>query len=178
MEAGRPRYDLVILDAPATGHGLEMLRVPRVLLDIAPPGLLRREAERAWDLFQDPYRSGMLIVTLAEDMPVNESVELYGALTKELGLPVAAVAVNSVIPRLFAQPEGDWVSEVARKSTPADLIHTLLHAGRRRVLRERVQAESIERLSKELPLRQIVLPHLVVSELRRKEIEELSRAFG
>jgi anion-transporting ArsA/GET3 family ATPase len=44
----------VILDAPATGHGLDMLRVPKVILDVVPPGLLRRDAERAWALFQDP----------------------------------------------------------------------------------------------------------------------------
>jgi anion-transporting ArsA/GET3 family ATPase len=135
MEGGRPRYDLVILDAPATGHGLEMLRVPRVLLDIAPPGLLRREAERAWDLFKDPARAGVLIVTLAEDMPVNESIELHSALTKELGLPVAAVAVNGVVPRLFSDAEGAWVGEAARASKEDELVHTLLRAGHRRSLR-------------------------------------------
>jgi anion-transporting ArsA/GET3 family ATPase len=178
MEGGRPRYDLVILDAPATGHGLEMLRVPRVLLDIAPPGLLRREAERAWELFRDPVRAGVLIVTLAEDMPVNESLELYGALTKELGLPVAAVAVNGVVPRLFAEAEGAWVGEAARASKEDELIHTLLRAGHRRSLREHLQAESIAKLEKALPLRQIVMPQMMVHALKRKEIEELSRAFG
>jgi anion-transporting ArsA/GET3 family ATPase len=177
MEGGRPRYDLVILDAPATGHGLEMLRVPRVLLDVAPPGLLRREAERAWELLRDPVRSGVLIVTLAEDMPVNESLELHHALTQELGLPVAAVAINGVVPRLFGQSEGEWVSRAAQASDPNELIHTLLVAGKRRFVRERVQSESIERLSRELPLPQIKLPQLVVSELKRKEIEELSRSF-
>jgi anion-transporting ArsA/GET3 family ATPase len=178
QEGGRPRYDMVILDAPATGHGLEMLRVPRVLLDIAPPGLLRREAERAWDLFRDPQRSGVMIVTLAEDMPVNESLELYAALTGELSLPVAAVAVNSVMPRLFADDEGTWLREAARQSPPDELVHTLLMAGRRRVLRERVQAESIARLRAELPLPQVILPQLLVSALKRKEVEQLSTAFG
>ncbi|HEX6239646.1 MAG TPA: ArsA-related P-loop ATPase [Polyangiales bacterium] len=178
QEGGRPRYDLVILDAPATGHGLEMLRVPRVLLDIAPPGLLRREAERAWELFHDVQRSGVVIVTLAEDMPVNESVELYGALTGELSMPVAGVVVNSVLPRLFEPVEGEWLSEAARVSPPDELIHTLLRAGRRRVLRERVQAESIARLARELPVPQTVLPQLLVSALKRKEVEQLSTAFG
>ena len=178
QEGGRPRYDLVILDAPATGHGLEMLRVPRVLLDIAPPGLLRREAERAWELFHDVQRSGVVIVTLAEDMPVNESVELYGALTGELSMPGAGVVVNSVLPRLFEPVEGEWLSEAARVSPPDELIHTLLRAGRRRVLRERVQAESIARLARELPVPQTVLPQLLVSALKRKEVEQLSTAFG
>ena len=178
QEGGRPRYDMVILDAPATGHGLEMLRVPRVLLDIAPPGLLRREAERAWDLFRDRDRSGVLIVTLPEDMPVNESVELHHALTSELGLPIAGVVVNSVLTRLFDEPEARWVSEAALGSDPEELLHTLLRAGRRRVLRERVQSESIARLSRELPGPQIILPQLFVSALKRSEVEQLSAAFG
>lgn len=177
MEGGRPRYDLVILDAPATGHGLEMLRVPRVLLDIAPPGLLRREAERAWELLTDPVRSGVLLVTLAEDMPVNESIELHAALTRELGLPVAAVAVNGLVPQLFEPPEGKWITEASSAATPDDLIHSLLLAGRRRFARERLQSEAVDRLSREIPLPQIKLPQLVVSALKRAEIEELSRAF-
>jgi anion-transporting ArsA/GET3 family ATPase len=177
MEGGRPRYDLVILDAPATGHGLEMLRVPRVLLDVAPPGLLRREAERAWELLSDPVRSGVLLVTLAEDMPVNESIELHAALTKELRLPVAAVAVNGLVPRLFAPAEGAWVTEASKVSKAEELVHTLLVAGRRRFMRERLQTEAVERLKSEIALPQIKLPQLVVSELKRREIEELSKAF-
>jgi anion-transporting ArsA/GET3 family ATPase len=177
MEGGRPRYDLVILDAPATGHGLEMLRVPRVLLDVAPPGLLRREAERAWELLSDPVRSGVLLVTLAEDMPINESIELHAALTNELRLPMAAVAVNGLVPRLFAPPEGKWVTEVSQVTEADDLVHTLLLAGRRRFMRESLQAEAVERLSRAIALPQIKLPQLVVSELKRREIEELSRAF-
>src|SRR5687768_16708729 len=178
MEGNRPRYDMVILDAPATGHGLEMLRVPRVLLDIAPPGLLRREAERAWELFRDPARSGVLLVTLAEDMPVNESIELHAALTKELGFPIAGITVNGVMPRLFDASEASWLASASRDSPPDELLHTLLLAGKRRSRRESVQAEAIERLARELPLPRTILPQLVVSELKRKQIEELSRCFG
>ena len=174
---GRPRYDMVILDAPATGHGLEMLRVPRVLLDVAPPGLLRREAERAWALFRDPTRAGALIVTLPEDMPVSESVELHAALTGELGLPVTGLAVNATISRLFDDREASWLTDVAGLSTPSDLAHTLLLAGRRRTLRERVQVDALARIAKELPMPRYELPLLVVPELKRKEVETLSHAF-
>src|SRR3982074_1060743 len=51
---GSFKYDVVLLDAPATGHGLDMLRVPKVILEVVPPGLLRRDAERAMALLQDP----------------------------------------------------------------------------------------------------------------------------
>jgi anion-transporting ArsA/GET3 family ATPase len=174
---GRPRYDMVILDAPATGHGLEMLRVPKVLLDVAPPGLLRREAERAWSLFQDARRSGILIVTLPEDMPVSESVELHAALTRELHLPVAGLAVNSVIPRLFDDIESAWLSDVIPAADPHNLAYTLLQAGRRRMLRERVQVEALSRVARELPLPRYQLPLLIVPELHRAQVETLSQAF-
>ena len=174
---GRPRYDLVILDSPATGHGLEMLRVPRVLLDVAPPGLLRREAERAWELFTDPSRSGVLVVTLAEEMPVSESVELYDALRNELGLPVVGVAVNGLIEPLFDDAERDWLEQTAAQTTEDDLIYNLIRAGRRRTLRERVQLESLERIARSFPLPKVSLPQLLVPELRRSGLEELARSF-
>ena len=76
---GTPRFDVVILDAPATGHGLDMLRVPKVILDVVPPGLLRRDAERAWALFQDPKTCAIVLVTLPEEMPTTETIELARA---------------------------------------------------------------------------------------------------
>ncbi|MDP9152320.1 MAG: AAA family ATPase, partial [Myxococcota bacterium] len=77
---GAFKYDVVILDAPATGHGLDMLRVPKVILDVVPPGLLRRDAERAWALFQDPKTCAIVLVTLPEEMPTSETIELSRSL--------------------------------------------------------------------------------------------------
>jgi anion-transporting ArsA/GET3 family ATPase len=174
---GRKRYDMVILDSPATGHGLEMLRVPRVLLEVAPPGLLRREAERAWEMFRDPVRSGSLIVTLPEDMPVSESIELHAALRDELGFPVAGLVVNGLLPRLFDETEGDQLTAAAGAASPDSPVFTLLSAGRRRTLRERVQAEAMARLNAELPLPRIELPLLITPELARSEMTELAACF-
>jgi anion-transporting ArsA/GET3 family ATPase len=174
---GRKRYDMVILDSPATGHGLEMLRVPRVLLDVAPPGLLRREAERAWELFGDPQRAGALIVTLPEDMPVSESIELNAALRDELGLPVAGLVVNGLLPRLFDQLEGDLLTNAARNASPDSPIYPLLVAGRRRTLRERVQSEALSKIDAELPLPRFELPLLVTPELARRELSQLADCF-
>ena len=82
-----------------------MLRVPKVIVDIVPPGILRRDAERAWSMFQDPSQSGVVVVTLPEDMPTNETVELLEALENELGLPVALLVINQVIDELFSEAE-------------------------------------------------------------------------
>ena len=173
---GKGEYDLVLLDAPATGHGLDMMRTPKVILDVAPPGLLRREAERALALFQDRERAGALLVTLAEDMPVNESIELYNALG-ELGIHVPEVVVNQILPVLFEASEREAVAGLPAAVGEDSPIATLAQAGRLRTLRERTQAESLTRLDAELPVKRRQLPRLLDPEFERAAIESLSAAF-
>ena len=75
-ERGRPRWDLVVVDAPASGHAVQLLRVPGAMLGTVPPGPLRSDAEwmRAW--LVDPARTAVVLVTLPEEMPVIEAIEL------------------------------------------------------------------------------------------------------
>lgn len=156
-EQGRPRFDVVLFDAPATGHGLDMLRVPKVIVEIAPPGVLRSDAERAWEMFRDPARSGVVVVTLPEEMPTNESLELCAALRSELTLPIAEVVVNSLLPSLFSEQEANALEQLAAldESTPAQAV---LSSGVRRATRERIQNESLSRLlALGVPLRKLEL---------------------
>jgi anion-transporting ArsA/GET3 family ATPase len=177
-ETGRRRYDLVIFDAPATGHGLEMLRVPQVIVDVAPPGLLRREAADALALFRDPKRAGVLVATLPEDMPTNETIELHEALTKELRMPVSRIVVNGVVPVLFRDGERAAYEGLSGRLPHGSPLASLARAARVRSLRERTQQESILRLSQEIAVPRVELPLLFVPEFRRSAVESLSHAFG
>ncbi|HTA92001.1 MAG TPA: ArsA-related P-loop ATPase [Polyangiaceae bacterium] len=145
-EDGRPRFDVVLFDAPATGHGLDMLRVPKVIVDIAPPGVLRSDAERAWEMFRDPARSGVVVVTLPEEMPTNETLELCAALRTELTLPIAELVVNSHLAPLFPKVQRELMAELGapQTTTPAGDV---LASGARRAQRERVQDECLKRLA-------------------------------
>lgn len=156
-ENGKPKYDVVILDAPATGHGLDMLRVPKVIVDIVPPGLLRRDAEAAWKLFQDPTQAGVVLVTLPEEMPITESIELLAAVRGELGLPVAKVIVNAALPELFAPAERTALraSGFGSDETPEGAV---LRSGVLRALREDLQLESIQRLTPHAQMPVTTLP--------------------
>ena len=174
----RSRYDLVIVDAPATGHGLEMLRVPRIITEVAPPGLLRREAEEAVALFRDPARSGVVIVTLAEEMPVQESLELHAILRTELALPVKALVVNQVLPRLFAPAERAAVEALPDALATESALQPLAVAARARCAREEIQEQSLARMTEKLPgLPRVTLPLLFTPELGRAQIESLAEAF-
>jgi anion-transporting ArsA/GET3 family ATPase len=171
---GKWRFDVVILDAPATGHGLDMLRVPKVILDVVPPGLLRRDAERAWTLFQDPATCAVVLVTLPEEMPTSETIELARALTGELKLPIGKVVVNGVLPPLFSKTERATLEKLGRieSESPGDAA---LEAGRDRATRERVQAESLARLSKDLPVSPSFLPLLFEDAATPGAIRELAK---
>jgi anion-transporting ArsA/GET3 family ATPase len=143
---GSPRFDVVILDAPATGHGLDMLRVPKTIVELSPPGVLRTDAEKAWTQFRDPAQSGVVVVSLPEEMPTNESIELCQALKGELGLPLLALVANQVVPSIFGAKERAALAPVPEPSA-GDTASAALAAGIRRAAREQVQAESLQRLA-------------------------------
>jgi anion-transporting ArsA/GET3 family ATPase len=170
---GALKYDVVILDAPATGHGLDMLRVPKIILDVVPTGLLRRDAERAWALFQDPKTCAIVLVTLPEEMPTTETIELARALG-EMRLPIGRVVVNGVLPPLFSRQERVDLEGVVT-GDPAAPGEPAIVAGRDRSTRERVQAESLNRLSRELPVPPAFLPLLMEDAARPEAIRQLSR---
>jgi anion-transporting ArsA/GET3 family ATPase len=163
---GSNRYDVVILDAPATGHGLDMLRVPKVILDVVPPGVLRRDAEAAWQMFRDPAQSGVVVVTLPEEMPTTETIELCGDIRGELGLPVLGLAINGVLDPLFSPEEREALladPSLLDISAPGDTAGTSVSAvvaGARRAVREKVQAESLARLARSIDLPAVKLPFL------------------
>jgi anion-transporting ArsA/GET3 family ATPase len=170
---GSFKYDVVILDAPATGHGLDMLRVPKVIVDVVPPGLLRRDAERAWALFQDPATCAIVLVTLAEEMPTTETIELAASL-KEMELPVGRVVVNSVLPPLFSRDERAVLEALGAidVTTAGDAA---LAAARGRAMRERLQAESMNRLARELPIAPAFLPLLMEDASTPEAIRQLAK---
>jgi anion-transporting ArsA/GET3 family ATPase len=173
---GLPRFDVVLFDAPATGHGLDMLRVPKVIVDLAPAGVLRVDAERALEMFRDPKQSGVVVVTLPEEMPTNETLELCAALTGELMLPLAEVVVNSWVLPLFDPAERRALGRL-RDFEPVSPAERVLACGVRRALREQVGDESIERLrALGAPVRRLEL--LASGATSAAAIERLSLAFA
>ncbi|NUP09858.1 MAG: ArsA family ATPase [Polyangiaceae bacterium] len=181
---GRPRFDVVIFDAPATGHGLDMLRVPKVILDVAPPGVLRRDAERAVGLFRDPTRSGILVVTLPEEMPVTETIELVNAVETELSMPVLRIIINGIFPPLFSDGERatlgarrELLTLDAAESASAGVDAAVVAAARRAV-RENVQRESIRRLIATRPESMAMLPFLFDDASTRAGTDLLAEVLG
>ncbi|HEX4416983.1 MAG TPA: ArsA family ATPase [Kofleriaceae bacterium] len=98
---GKPVWDTVVFDMPASGHSVSMLRVPWVISETVPEGPLTRDARSIKELLCDPARTTAVLVTLAEEMPVNEAIELEAKLSA-LGIVPQHMIVNQVFPRHFA----------------------------------------------------------------------------
>lgn len=174
---GDPDYDLVVLDAPATGHALDMLRVPFVIEGVAPPGMLRRDAARAVDMFRDPERAGAVLVTLPEYMPANETIELSDALTNELRIPILQLVMNRVLDVLFAEKERPVIEDLPDVLPEGSDITGLAIAGKRRVLRETVQARAVRKVCGHIDAPYSELPHYEGLERDRAAVEALSEAL-
>ena len=130
-EAGRYRFDTIVVDAPATGHAITFLRVPQVLLDTVPPGQLADDATWMRDLLVDPAITGAVLVSLPEEMPVNETLELAQTLRNDVKVTPLAVVLNHFIPERFAD------NDLAKlEGKPALISWVRGYLGRQRLSRD------------------------------------------
>jgi len=107
---GKVEHDLVVLDAPASGHGTAMLTAPRTFADIAGSGPVKEQSERVWDLLTDPIRSMLVAVTTLAELPVSETVELNSWLKEKLDRPLDLVVANRIGPPGFSRSEMNLIS--------------------------------------------------------------------
>jgi hypothetical protein len=176
--------DLLLLDAPATGHAVRFLTSANGLMDAARGGPLRTQAAEVVEMLHDPARLQVLLVTLPEETPVNELVETAFRLEDEVGVMLGPVVVNAcylpvagIGPRFVGDPE--VLAEVAGE--PAMLAAeagALRRAAAFRAGREAVQAEQIGRLDADLPLPRLRLPYLFSDDIGPAQVAALAEAIG
>ena len=171
---GRPVWDKVIVDAPATGHGIFFLKIPAVITDLISSGHMYEEAQRILDLLQDPERTGIALVTLAEDMPVNETLMLSETVQEEMGLPVACVIANGIYRPLLDEGEADWVEEARQGEGSDEEVQGLLEAARFRADRVALQQEYLERLRNEGTWPLLEIPYYFFDRMSFAVIDEIA----
>jgi anion-transporting ArsA/GET3 family ATPase len=93
-----PPVDIVVLDAPATGHGVSLLTAPQLVADVIHDGPFGRMGAEVASFVADPQRCGIVLATAAEEMPVQEAVELIESLTEQLARSPELVIVNGLYP--------------------------------------------------------------------------------
>jgi anion-transporting ArsA/GET3 family ATPase len=171
VKRGR-KYDLVIVDAPATGHGIGFLQTPRTFASIARVGPVHSQAQQLNRLIVDHEHTGTAIVALPEEMPVNESAALESELRSEVGVAVDRVYLNALYPERFSNQEAERLAELAADEDGA--VRAAARAAVSEHGRARSQRAQLARLRRrvETPVR--TLPFLFEPELGVESARELA----
>ena len=173
VKGGR-RYDLVIVDAPATGHGVALLQTPRTFANVARVGPMRQQTEALDKLLRNPARTGVLAVALPEEMPVNETATLERELDLRVGVPVDAIVCNGVYPERFSADEVARIEAAGGGDSAADAARGAALAEARRATAQRGQLARLEEICS-APVSS--LPYLFEPEVGIDAIRELSAAL-
>jgi anion-transporting ArsA/GET3 family ATPase len=166
-----PTYDLVVVDAPSSGHGVAMLTTPRTFGEIARVGPVRRQAYKIRDLLADADRTGYVAVALPEEMPVNETLELEAKLPGAVGVPLEAIVVNGLWPERFSAAD----AEVLRASADS---RPELRAALTSYERARAQRSHLRRLRRGTEAKVVTLPYLFDADVGLPEYEKLATALA
>lgn len=169
-------YDLVIVDAPAAGHTLTFLGSAEGILDSVRVGPVLTQAREVHELLTDAQRCQVVLVTLPEETPVNETAETADALVG-MGVAIAAVVVNGWYPGgpTVTHEEVAQDAAAAGVSVPEHEADALVEAANFRAMRHELQLHQLGRLEDLLALPFIVLPFLFTAELGGEQLEVLAR---
>jgi anion-transporting ArsA/GET3 family ATPase len=168
----RPRYDLVIVDAPATGHSLPLLATARTLMEMMPIGPIGKIAAEVSRVLADARRAAAVIVTIAEEMAVNETIEIAASLKRGGSVAVGPLIANAFWPARFTGDEVRWLL-----SSGLDASDPLVAAGRYHVEKRRRAEEQLARLRAELRVEPVTFPFVVNETLDRPHLRRLVGAL-
>lgn len=157
-EVREDHYDLVVVDASATGHVVGQLGSPVAINELVKVGLVRNQTDWMIDILTDPARTGVVVVTMPEEMPVSETLELIERLGDETDIDVASVVVNRVLPELFGRGEEAIFEQLqspeARELLAAEVgpgVDAVLAGAELAVSLRRSRVPHLERLRSGLP---------------------------
>jgi len=172
---GGAPYDLVIVDAPATGHGVGLLRTPKTFADIAHVGPIAHQGRTIADTIADHEFTGVIAVATPEEMPVNETMTLADELSRD-ELALDLVVVNALYPARFEIDEiGELTAALSR--TRSKLARSALRAALSEHARAATQREQRDRLRTRVDGRLVELPYVFAEHLGVAELEILADAL-
>ncbi|HZO77059.1 MAG TPA: ArsA family ATPase [Solirubrobacteraceae bacterium] len=171
---GAAPYDLVIVDAPATGHGVGILRTPKTFADIARVGPIAHQGRQIAAMIYDRRLTAVVAVATPEEIPVNETLSLRESLAHE-NLALELVIVNGVYPARFGDDEVGSLEHAFERSEDA-LARAAVRAALSEHVRVETQRTQLDRLRAGLNLdgRVAELPFVFSENLDRPELERLA----
>ncbi len=186
-EVREDNYDLVVVDAPATGHVVSQLMAPEAINELVQVGLVRHQTGWMREILEDPDQTGVCVVTAPEEMPVSETIELVDALTTQTAVDLACVVVNRVLPALFGRGEREVFDQLrtgsGRKALAQALANDptpLIEAAELAVSLRQARSRHMDRLRDTLPsdLLTLYVPYLFTRSHGIRATQQVAEALG
>ena len=180
-------WDLVIVDATATGHIIGHLAAPEAINELVKVGLVRQQTKWMLDILTDPKLTGLAVVTTPEEMPVNETIELASNIGDKTQIDLACVIVNRVLPELFGRAEEEVFDQLSAEPGICALnealqanVEPVLDAARLAVRLRRTGASHLQRLRESLgdQTEVIYVPYLFSRTYGMRSVRKLSEHLG
>lgn len=190
FEVREGHYDLVVVDASSTGSVVGQLAAPTGINELIRVGVVRSQTDWILEILGDPSRTGALLVTTPEEMPVSEAIDLAGRLAKETPVHLACVVANRVLPELFGRSEEQIFNELTRPTrldllareldSSRELVGDVLAAARLAVTVRRDGVSHLERLraeiASEVPL--LYVPYLFARSHGLRAVRQVAHALS
>ena len=181
--SSRPLFDLIVVDAPATGHGLAFLRVPLAASAAAPVGPIGHNARRVLALLRDRRRTALVVVAIPEEMAVVEAVQFHRLATEELRMEPLAVVLNGCRERRFSDADEAEVLRLTSAQADGYLapevpLPAALRAARRQIRRRKLTRFYQARLRRALDSPLVSLPFLFRESLSLDDVRLLAGRLG
>jgi anion-transporting ArsA/GET3 family ATPase len=184
-EVRERRYDLVVVDAEASGHVVAQVGAPRVIGDLIQVGMVRDQTRWMLDIIEDPVRTGVVVVTTPEEMPVVETIELLDRLAAETRVAPAAIVANRVLPALFDRRESEVVGDLRRAEqllvdAAGPGVRDVVLAAQLTEARRLVGGRHLERLRDSVPngLPILYVPELFTRAMGRRVVALVAAALA
>jgi anion-transporting ArsA/GET3 family ATPase len=180
-------FDLVVVDAPASGHIIGQLSAPQAINNLVKVGLIRSQTDWMLEILSDPRTTGLVAVCTPEEMPVNETIELAERVRTETTVQLSAIVVNRVLPELFGRKEEE-VFDALSSSGPTEKLDELvggdadpvLNAARLAVTMRRTRSTHLVRLregiDESVPM--LYLPYLFTRSHGLRTTRQVAASLG
>ncbi len=186
-EVREAHYDLVVVDATASGHIVGLLAAPQAVNSLVKVGLIRNQTDWMLEMLTDPAQTGLVAVSTPEEMPVTETIELAGRVRNETTVNLASVVVNRVLPELFGTQEEEVFETLTRPDVAAELellvgsdTAPVLEAARLAVTLRRTRSVHLDRLREAIdpsvPL--LYLPYLFTRSHGLRTTRQTATSLG
>jgi anion-transporting ArsA/GET3 family ATPase len=186
-EVRESNYDLVVVDAPASGHIIGLLAAPQAINNLVKVGLIRSQTDWLLEILSDTQTTGLVAVCTPEEMPVNETVELAARVREETTVQLSAVVVNRVLPELFGRQEEE-VFDALVTPVPSELLNQsvggdagpLLDAARLAVTMRRTRSTHLDRLRRSVDesVPMLYLPYLFTRSHGLRTTRQVAASLG